>query len=700
MTRHQSARAVALACAGLLAGACWFATQSAAANDAITTPPETTGKANEKANGKKSAASKSAENKSAGKKAGKKAAKSTSKSGAKSASKSKDKKSAAGKTGPASAGEKHAHSGAPGGAKSTEAAAPELADEVTETLTPSTPPPRQASQPQTSEADVALVRKAIEGLRSGGTERATQVEASISDPAARKLVEWIILRNAHSTATSARYTAFIAANPDWPSLALFHRRAEEMLWVEHPSPAQVLAFFNDTPPQTGRGRLALARAMLARGETEAAKAQVCEAWRSDPFSANVENQVLKNYAEFLSRADHKARMERLLATDKEPALRAAHRLGGADLAIARARLALNAKGAPRAAAMAPSCSNPSRRKRIAIPAISSRACTFCVTRRRSPKRRRRCCPLHAKPPKLTIPRNGGWSAALLARKLLDNGDARSAYLVMRDAADPIKENSRVERHFMAGWIALRFLKDPATAVAHFSRIQDVSIHPTSLARSHYWLGRAAEAAHRPGEARAEYEAAARSSAAYYGQIARARLGLAALALAPPPATPDQSAGAERLELVRALEVLYALNERGLVITFMADVGNKLDDVGVLAALGELAEQHKDARGMLHLGKAALGRGLPLDYYAFPTVSVPRYSPIGPAIDTALVFAIIRQESAFDPADMSAAHAMGLMQVTPVAARDTCKRFGCKYDANRLKNDYPTIFNSAPPSSAA
>ena len=82
---------------------------------------------------------------------------------------------------------------------------------------------------------------------------------------------------------------------------------------------------------------------------------------------------------------------------------------------------------------------------------------------------------------------------IMARKLLDLGDARSAYLVVADAAEPTKENSRVERHFMAGWIALRFLDDPATAATHFARIQDVSNHPTSLARSHYWLGRAAEA---------------------------------------------------------------------------------------------------------------------------------------------------------------------------------------------------------------
>ena len=276
----------------------------------------------------------------------------------------------------------------------------------------------------------------------------------------------------------------------------------------------------------------------------------------------------------------------------------------------------------------------------------------------------------------------------MARELLERNDARSAYLAVAEAAEPVKENSRVERHFMAGWIALRFLDDPATAAPHFARIQEVSRHPTSLARSRYWLGRTAEASQRPEEARAQYQAAAQASAAYYGQLARARLGLGALALAPPPATPDRHSEAERLELVRALEILYALKERALALALMAGLGETLDDAGTLSALGELAEQHHDARGMLYLGKAALARGLPLEHYAFPTVGVPGYSPIGHGIDNAMMFAVIRQESAFNPADWSAAQAMGLMQVTPAAGKDTCKRFGCKYDVKRLKNDIP------------
>jgi soluble lytic murein transglycosylase len=537
---------------------------------------------------------------------------------------------------------------------------------------------------ETLDPDIALVKSAIENVRRGATSKATEIEAGISDPVARTLVEWLILRSDHNGVGSRRYLSFIAANPSWPSLAAFRRRAEAMLWNEKPNPTQVLRFFAEAPPQTGAGRMVLARALIVQGDVEAARAQIREAWRNSSMTADFEKHVIEYYSEFLTRADHKARMERrLFAADHEAALRMARRLGGADLAIAQARIAFNRKA------------GNAKKLLDAVPTDARQDPGYLFARvyalRQDNKIAEAAQVLLSAPNELGQihdPEDWWVERRILSRKLLDLGDARSAYLVVRDACDPTKENSRVERHFMSGWIALRFLDDPVAAAAHFARIQDVSRHPTSLARSHYWLGRVAEATQHPDQARAEYEAAARSSAAYYGQLARARLGLSALALSPPPATPEQREGVERLELVRALEILYALNERSLVIPLMADLGAKLDDAGALGALGELAEQRQDARGMLHMGKAALARGLPLEYYAFPTVGVPRYSPIAPEIGNAMLFAVIRQESAFDPADLSAANAMGLMQVTPEAARDTCRRYSCKYDVKRLKNDLP------------
>ena len=316
-------------------------------------------------------------------------------------------------------------------------------------------------------------------VRSGGASKATGLAANISDPAARKLVEWLILRGDHNGADSKRYLAFIAANPGWPSLAMFRRRAEAMLWVENVKPAQALSFFNGSPPQSDMGRLVLARALLAQGDRERAGALVREAWRNDPLSADVEKQVLDRYSEFLTRADHKARMEkRLFALDNEAALRAARRLGAADLAIAQARIAINRKA------------GNAKKLLDAVPADARHDPGYIFAKvhllRHDNKMAEAAEALLAAPRTLDEIHDGEewWvERRIMARKLLDLGDARSAYQMVADAAEPTKENSRVERLFMAGWIALRYLDDPATAATHFARIQDVSNHPTSLARS-------------------------------------------------------------------------------------------------------------------------------------------------------------------------------------------------------------------------
>jgi soluble lytic murein transglycosylase len=119
---------------------------------------------------------------------------------------------------------------------------------------------------------------------------------------------------------------------------------------------------------------------------------------------------------------------------------------------------------------------------------------------------------------------------------------------------------------------------------------------------------------------------------------------------------------------------------------MADLGEDSADVATLSAVAEVTGRNNDARAMLELGKTALARGLPLDAYAFPTIGIPPHSPIGPAIDRSIIYSVVRTESAFNQRDRSSADAVGLMQVTPEAGRDTAKRFGVEYDWDRMVSD--------------
>jgi soluble lytic murein transglycosylase len=548
-------------------------------------------------------------------------------------------------------------------------------------------PLQSAARPATSDTEVAAVKRTIDLLRSGKQAEAAEFERMIDDPLARKLAEWIILRDDDNDADFSRYNAFILENPGWPSLGMFRRRAEAMLWQEHADPTTVRVFFASIRPLTCKGRLALGRALLAQGDRVTAQAYVSEAWRLDPMSHDLEAQAFDEFRDLITRADDKARMtSRLYANDNDAALRAAERLGGMDLAIARAWIAVNTKAANAYTLLE------------AVPASARNDAGYLFSRVQWFRHNDRI--VEAGQLMLTAPRDPAqlsdvdewWiERRVLARKLLDIGESKSAFLIVRDAAQPTKENYRVEQMFTAGWIALRFLRDPTTAASYFARIAEFSQNPIALARSGYWMGRALEAANRPQEARVHYQGAARYTTAYYGQLARARLGLGELTLAPPPRpTAERRTALARLEIVRAAEMLYAADARDLVAPMVADLAEKLQDASELEMLAEIASKYQDARALHLIGKAALARGLPFDHYAFPTVGIPSYRAIGPTVEPAVVFAIVKQESAFNPLDVSTAKALGLMQVTPDAGRYVARKFKVAFDQKRLLHD--TAYN--------
>jgi soluble lytic murein transglycosylase-like protein len=126
--------------------------------------------------------------------------------------------------------------------------------------------------------------------------------------------------------------------------------------------------------------------------------------------------------------------------------------------------------------------------------------------------------------------------------------------------------------------------------------------------------------------------------------------------------PTEHASAASVELLRAAELLYAIGERDLVLSFLTGLAEQSDDAAGLASLAELAARNDDARAVLLVGKTALARGLPLDVHAFPDIGVPPCSPIGPALARSIVYSVARTESEFNQRVVSPAKAVGLMQV--------------------------------------
>jgi soluble lytic murein transglycosylase len=536
-----------------------------------------------------------------------------------------------------------------------------------------------ATTATTSPIDLTAVKQAIDLVHKDRADEATNIEGTISDPLARKLVEWIILHSDDISVDFSRYAAFIAANPSWPSMVTLRRHAEVALWQQQVDPQTTIAFFSNEPPLSAKGYFALARAWLIKGDSGRAYAAVRAAWRDTAFSEDTEAQARQMFSGLITPADDRARMDaRLYVGDDDAALRAAHHLDAAAIAIAKARAAVVHKSASAKALLQ------------AVPAAAQHDPGYLFSRiqwlrlTNNIKDAAQWMLAAPRDPEQLIDLDQWWvERRLVARKLLDLGDAATAYKIVSEAVPPTNENYHADQQFTAGWIALEFLHQPALALPHFARVADGVINPITLARSFYWQGRAAQALGRTQEAGAYYEQAARYPTAYYGQLARAELHLDDMALEEEASLP---AAHRPLELVRAFEILYAVDQADLVAGMAADVADKTTDIAGLTALAETTERHNDARATLLIGKAALGRGYPFTRYAFPNFGVPNFQQIGPQVERSVVYSIVRQESAFDTHVVSSAHALGLMQVTPSAGRNTAQKFKVPFDQHRLLTD--------------
>jgi len=245
---------------------------------------------------------------------------------------------------------------------------------------------------------------------------------------------------------------------------------------------------------------------------------------------------------------------------------------------------------------------------------------------------------------------------------------------------------RIEAEFTAGWIALRFLNDPARAAAHFDAIAKLAETPMSRARAAYWQGRTAEATSADDAAttaRTFYEQAAVYQTTYYGQLARAKLGLITM---PIRSISNEAKGEDREDAIKVIELLYAAGEKDLAAPLVIEAARHLADETQVAALASLVAKQRDAHLSLNFGKIVSQRGMPIDDLAFPNYGVPAFEPLQNSAAPSVVYSVARQESAFEPSAVSSAGAKGLMQMILSTAKRTADRAGVTFDAKRLLTD--------------
>lgn len=521
--------------------------------------------------------------------------------------------------------------------------------------------------------DAAILASALARHDAKDFDGAAALAAPARDPLVGEIVTWA--RLTEGVGSWGDYARHFDRNTDWPQATAIRRHAERAM-PGGMDPAAVVRFFAGRAPLTGSGALRLAEAQRAQGRAAEAEATLRRAW-IDLSMTEAERVAFQNAHPQLTRRHAAERLDTMLwegNTAQATALLPLVEPGWRALAQARIGLRERRPGVDGLIArVPPELSNDPglafERYQWRLRADQEASAEELLNQRTGSSR--------------TLGRPEYWAERrpVLVRRLLREGRPAEAYRIA--SLHHLKDGSTYnDLEWLAGWIALRQLRDAPKAVQHFERVWNGVVTPISKGRAGYWLGRAHEAAGNGAQAQRWYKAAAEHPTSFYGQLAAERIGrdvTAALAERGPASTPNTLPA----QTVRAIRLLTAAGEEARAYAFMLSLAQGQETPGGLAAAGRLALELGRTEAAVRIGKTAAGKGVVvMDVYYPVTEIAARRGPIEPA----LALAITRQESEFNPRAVSPAGARGLMQLMPATAQRVARDLGVSHSTAKLIED--------------
>jgi soluble lytic murein transglycosylase len=525
-----------------------------------------------------------------------------------------------------------------------------------------------------SDNDRAIYRQAYVAAQANQWGQAWSLTKSAGDQFPAKLLLWVELTRGGPEVQFDQIRDFLAQNPDWPGRMVLRRHAEQML--KDQSDATAAEWFKLFPPVSPSGHMRQADLMIAGGHAAEGVALLRQVWVDANFSPLDENSFLQRYGDKLRPVDDAARLDRLLWDGHDGAARRMlPRVGLNQRALGMARIAL--------LTMAPDAEH--LLNLVPVSLQSDPGLLFARLKWRSHKEHYEDAIDLLDHPPANLVRPMAWAGErqVLARKALEDGNPAVAYRLA--ARNGLSEGPAFgDLEFFAGWVALRYLRDPATAYSHFVQLYDHSKMAVSRARGAYWAARAAAALHRDKDMTDWYDKAEAHPTTYYGQLAAAVLHQADPIQVAPEPNPDHQAIAafEARELVRAARDLVAMGDADDARPFLFHLGETARTPSDFVQVARLALALDQPDMEMLAAKHAANDGITLFTESYPLVPLP---PGGTA-EAALVLAMTRQESAFDREAVSTSGARGMMQLMPGTAQKMAKDLDLPFAAPLLTAD--------------
>ena len=528
------------------------------------------------------------------------------------------------------------------------------------------------------------VLKAIKLAIDGKHKKARSLRPQIKDAGAAELLDWLYVRSSKSGASFAEIAAFMDRHPDWPQMSTIQARAEASLYLSSEPPKRVLKHFETYPPKTALGLIAQARALLKTGKPERAAQLVRMAWRDYDFGKATEKTIRKEFKKNLTGDDHRARLVRLIYARKTAeAERTAGYISRDHIKMAKAATALF-KRHRRALNRYRAVPAKLRNQKVMQYALAR------YYRRKGKTEEARTVAYKVSQDTGALSHPAPWwqERWALIRSSLDKSKPKHWPIAYKMAQSHGFEEGTpfVQGEFMAGWIALRFLKKPKVAVAHFKLILERDKKPLNVSQANYWLARAHASLGAKDAAMKHFEAAAALPTTFYGQLALDVLGRGARPIDivnGPDVSADAKAAFARNSQVAAIRLLAEAGAKRLLPVFFSNLAYGLEAPEERSALAALAVELDELWLSVRVAKVSARRGARLEQFAYPRNALPKTTGKKTHHRTGLDLCDQPPGERVQSARAQPCRRLGLMQMMPGTAKQVTKKLGLKYRKSAL-----------------
>ena len=489
-------------------------------------------------------------------------------------------------------------------------------------------------------------------------------------PVYHNMYEWMLYCEDDITGIPYdRVADFITRHPDWPAQEKLRATAERVMPANLDA-ISIVNWFQTHPPVTGQGALKLINA-TGTGH-QGIMTLLNQAWPDLRATQSEQERLLGLIGRNISPSSHMARLDQLLHNQQYTLARnLATYMGNGYPQVVEARIALM-EGKPAVGSFIARVPEHLQND----PGLLLERIRW---RRKNDDDNGAVALLNVSIPKnsaaLSFPEDWWKERNILVRRLIEKRDFRGAY-TLASKHNLSQGSEYAEAEWMAGWLALRFLRQPDVALGHFTDMYGNVETAISKARAAYWAGRAAEVSPTANtSAAAWFVKASTYPHAYYGQLAIRHSKRPFTKPSDPMVTAADQARVSGSSLVQAAIALQQTSYDKMAAQFLNAATKSITTPGEFEIMARTLAERGNISASYRVAKAASWKNIFLGRYYTPSL-VKRMTEV--SLDKSLMHAIIRQESQFDTYALSPSGAMGLSQLMPPTAAETARKEGLDY----------------------